>query len=69
MSCYLRHIQDILDEAGIVLTKENRKQIDEAVHQAVGVAYKNCPVTWKTIKEDINNEHEAAGANRTAKVG
>ena len=55
MSCYLRHIQDILDEAGIVLTKENRKQIDEAVHQAVGVAYKNCPVTWKTIKEDINN--------------
>ena len=53
MSCYLRHIKDILDEAGTAITPANRKQIDQAIHQAVGVAYKNCPVTWKMIKEDI----------------
>ena len=56
MSCYLRHIQDILDEAGIVVTTANRKQIDQAVHQAVGVAYKNCPATWKKIKDDIKTD-------------
>ena len=50
MSCYLRHIKDILDEAGIVVTPANRKQIDQVIHQAVGVAYKSCPVTWKKIK-------------------
>ncbi len=53
MSCYLRHIQDILDEAGIVVTSANRKQVDQAVHRAVGIAYKGCPATWGKIKEDI----------------
>ncbi len=58
MSCYLRHMKDILDEAGIAITPANRKQIDQAVHQAVGVAYKNCPVTWKKIKEDIKDDDD-----------
>jgi hypothetical protein len=58
MSCYFRHIEDILQAAGITVTKENRKQVDEAVHQAVGVAYKNCPVTWKKIKEDIKGDSQ-----------
>ena len=58
MSCYLRHIKDILDEAGIVITPANRKQIDHAIHQAVGVAYRNCSTTWKKIKEDIKDDAE-----------
>lgn len=58
MSCYLRHIKDIVDEAGIVITPENKKQIDQAIHKAVGVAYKNCPATWKRIKEDIKGDAE-----------
>ena len=58
MSCYLRHIQSIIGEAGIVITPGNRKQIDQAVHQAVGVAYRNCPATWKKIKEDIKGDEE-----------
>jgi len=58
VSCYLRHIKDLLDEAGITVTKENRKQIDQAVHQAVGVTYKDCPVTWKKIKEEIKGDNE-----------
>lgn len=58
MSCYLRHIKDVLDEAGISVTPANRKQVDQAVHQAVGVAYKNCPVTWKKIKEDVIGDEE-----------
>ena len=58
MSCYLHHIKDFLDEDGIVVTKENRKRIDQAVHQAVGVAYKNCPVTWKQIKDEVKGDDE-----------
>ena len=58
MSCYLRRIKDVLDEAGIVVTPANKKQIDQAVHQAVGVAYKNCPATWKRLKEDITGNQE-----------
>lgn len=56
MSCYLRHLKDILDEAGIVITPANRKQVDQAIHKVVGVAYKNCPATWKRIKEDLKGD-------------
>jgi len=62
MSCYLRHAKDIIDEAGIAITPENRKQIDEAIHQAIGVAYKNCPAAWKKIREEIKADKEKRGA-------
>jgi hypothetical protein len=50
-------MKDVLDEAGIVVvTPANRKQVDQAVHQAVGVAYKDCPTTWKKVKQDITGD-------------
>ena len=58
MSCYLRHVKDILDEADIVITPANRHQVDQAIHQAVGVAYRSCPATWKKIKEDVKGNEE-----------
>jgi hypothetical protein len=54
----LRHIKDILDEAGITITPTNRKQVDQAIHQVVGIAYKNCPATWTMIKEDIKGDEK-----------
>ncbi|MFH1484639.1 MAG: hypothetical protein ABIH46_01070 [Chloroflexota bacterium] len=64
MSCYLRHMTDVLSEAGIELTKENRQAVDQAIHCAVGVAYKDCPAAWREIKK-----HLTGGiANRRALV-
>ena len=59
MSCYLRHIKDILDEAGIVITPANKKQIDQAIHQIVGAKYKNCPETWKKLKHQLTGNDKA----------
>ncbi len=53
MSCYFRHLESILNEAGIVVTPANKKPIDQAIHEFVGVAYKDCPVTWKHVKQEI----------------
>jgi predicted Fe-Mo cluster-binding NifX family protein len=53
MSCYFRHLKEIFDEAGIKVTSGNRKQIDQAIHQLVGVTYKECPHAWKTLKQQI----------------
>jgi hypothetical protein len=53
MSCYFRHMQDLFAEAGIRVTPDNKKEIDQAVHRIVNVAYKNCPATWKEIKTGI----------------
>jgi len=58
MSCYLRHIKVILEEAGIEVNPENRKQIDQAIHQAAGVDYKDCPATWKRLKQEIMTDEQ-----------
>jgi len=36
VSCYLRHLKDILSEASIAVTPANREQIDRALHRAIG---------------------------------
>ncbi len=53
MSCYFRHLKEILDSAGIEVTKDNKKKVDEAIHKLVKVKYKDCPRAWKKIKETI----------------
>jgi len=58
MSCYFRHIKDILDVAGIEVTPGNKKKIDQAIHQVVGVAYKGCPTTWKELKQQITVDEQ-----------
>ena len=58
MSCYLRHVKDILAEAGIEVTPVNKKQIDQAIHEAVDVAYKDCPATWRALKQQITGDAE-----------
>ena len=53
MSCYFRHMNDILKEAGITVTPGNKRQIDQAFHQIAGVTYKDCPSTWRKLKQDL----------------
>ena len=53
MSCYFRHLQEILAEAGIEVTSRNRKEIDQAFHKIAGVNYKDCPATWKRLKTEL----------------
>ena len=53
MSCYFRHMKDVLEEAGVEITKYNKKEIDKIIHGLVDVEYKNCSPTWKSVKEQI----------------
>ena len=58
MSCYFRHLKDILSEAGIEVTPSNNKRIDQAIHAIVEVAYKDCPATWKRLKREILGDEQ-----------
>ncbi len=58
MSCYFRHLKDILEGAGIEVAPGKRKQIDQVIHQIVGVTYKDCPETWKRLKQQLNDEQK-----------
>jgi hypothetical protein len=59
MSCYFRHMKDVLDEAGIEVNKENKKDIDRIIHTMMDVEYKNCSPTWKEVKEHIKGDGKA----------
>jgi len=50
MSCCFRHIQDVFKEAGGEVTKANKREIDTAIHAAVGIEYKNRPAAWRALK-------------------
>lgn len=56
MSCYFRHLKDLFAGTGIVVTPDNKKQIDAALHEIVRVEYKNCPDAWKKIKIALATE-------------
>jgi hypothetical protein len=69
MSCYFRHLKDVLAEAGIEVTPANKKDIDRALHEIMGVAYKDCPGTWKNLKGSMANEADhAAVVNKLRKA-
>jgi hypothetical protein len=49
-------MKDVLDEAGIEVTKENKKDVDKIIHGLIDVEYKNCSPTWKAVKEHIKGD-------------
>ncbi len=59
MSCYFRHMKDIFEETGVEATPDNKKDLDRAIHEILGVEYKNCSDTWKRVKEQIKGDDAA----------
>lgn len=58
MTCYFRHISHIFEELGIDVTKEKKRGIDMAIHEMVGVDYKNCSAAWKEVKKRLAEDEE-----------
>ena len=60
MSCYFRHLKEVLAEAGVEVTPANKKQVDQALHEMEGATYKDCPSAWKNLKRQMANEADRA---------
>jgi hypothetical protein len=62
MSCYLRHMKDILKEADLhPQDRKERKQVDLAIRQVVGKSEKDkCNVVWKEVKVWLADEDQKA---------
>ena len=59
MTCYFRHLKDVFDKAGIEVTKENKRDLDRAIHAHMGVEYKDCSSTWRAVKASLAEDEEA----------
>jgi uncharacterized protein (DUF362 family) len=62
MSCYFRQLKDVFQAAGIEVTKQNRKAVDLAVHELLGLAAKHCPTAWAAFKEQVGTDPKARAA-------
>jgi hypothetical protein len=58
MTCYFRHLQEVFKKAGITVTPENRREVDRAIHNLVGIKYKNCPAAWREVKRRLSEDEE-----------
>ena len=58
MTCYFRHLKNVFNEAGIKVSEDNRRDIDQAIHGIMGVDYKNCSATWKKVKEKLTDDKD-----------
>ena len=62
MSCYFRHMKDVFEEIGVEITKENKKDIDRAIHKIAGIEYKDCPSTWRALKAGFLGDEKKRAA-------
>jgi hypothetical protein len=51
-------MKDIFEVAGISVNPTNKKEIDRALHQIVDVNYKDCPNTWKALKQTMLSDEQ-----------
>jgi hypothetical protein len=70
MSCYLRHMKDILDEADLhPSNREERKQVDLAIRKVVGKEPKDkCNIVWKEVKIWLQDEEKKEKLVSTLRV-
>jgi len=59
LTCYFRHLKEVFDKAGIEVTKENKRDLDRAIHAHMGVEYKDCSSTWRAVKASLAEDEEA----------
>jgi hypothetical protein len=67
MTCYFRHLGSVFKKAGVEVTSENRKQLDQIIQDLVGANHKNCPETWREVKKRIiENQDDFAAKLKAA---
>lgn len=57
MSCYMRHLDWLLDSLGIEINKTNRKLIDQAIRKHYSLSVDTtCPQVWDKLKNLTEEE-------------
>ncbi|MCZ7356585.1 MAG: hypothetical protein O8C66_04970 [Candidatus Methanoperedens sp.] len=55
MTCYTRHLTNVLKELHMEDTKENRRILDNQIREVLCRENDGCPVVWKDVKVHIHD--------------
>ena len=60
MSCYIRHMKQVLNEAGLdPQDKEERKKVDLSIRHVIGEKEdEKCNIVWKEVKIWLQDEEK-----------
>lgn len=51
MSCYMRHMDWLLDDLGMEINSHTRKDVDKAIRKRFGFSDdEECPAVWQKVK-------------------
>ena len=66
MTCFVAHLKKkgYFELLGILVTKENAKDIEEEIARTVGLQGENCPAIWKETKVWIADHEKKAVLDR-----
>jgi len=53
VTCYFRNLTETFRKAGIIVTPQNRKEIDKVIQGIIGMEGKHCPEVWREVKKRI----------------
>jgi len=56
MSCYLRHLGEVLAAAGIPETGESRRRVHAMIQEITGE--QDCPLVWRRVKAALGEHAE-----------
>lgn len=51
MACYTKHLTAWLEEAGLPVTPETKRQLHRAVKEVLVMPEAHCPEVWSRVKE------------------
>jgi len=52
-------MKDVFLELNLEIDAGNKKEIDRAIHELVGVEYKDCSQAWKNLKPILKSEDKS----------
>lgn len=60
MTCYFKNsrMKELFEDIGVVVTKENKKEIDSRIHDYLSVDFPNCAASWKQVRRRLKDDAE-----------
>jgi hypothetical protein len=53
VTCYFRHLEVTFKKAGIEVTRQNRKEVDNVTRSIISSDYTDCPAVWRQVKKRL----------------